>query len=332
MKRDRYIELDIMKFWGILLVVLAHVTNFYTPSPLITPALSSALLADVSVLVYSFHMPLFVFVSGCVYSYQREILHKGNSDSLIVLIKKKSKRLLVPYLFFGVVMAVLLVELGLRDNVLDYAYNGFFLSKDSRHLWFVLMLFEVFVLVWLMIKLVEMMKTPKWALLIISFIGYLSASVFPYIFQINCTFRYQFWFVLGYVFILYKNLIHKVIMHYIAGGVILVVCLFQRQHIEYSIPFFSTIVAMSGIMLFYQLSCDMKFVSSNRFFQIISRNSFGIYLYHVPFIYLLFYYLADYQISPYILSTFIFLLSLFISIVMTELTRRVGLGFVIGEK
>ncbi len=95
MDYKRNIELDIMKFWGILLVVLGHVTNMYTPNGLIPPFIPSGILSYISYFVCQFHMPLFVFVSGAVYAYQYDILLKRPTFTSFV--KKKVKRLLVPY-------------------------------------------------------------------------------------------------------------------------------------------------------------------------------------------------------------------------------------------
>ena len=166
MDRERIVELDIMKFWGILLVVLGHVTNMYTPMGLIQPVTSSERIGYISYFIYQFHMPLFVFVSGSVYAYQYEILN--TRYSFWSLVKKKSIRLIIPYTFFGILLAFFMVGLEFRDDFSEYLYNGILLSKDSRHLWYVLMLFEVFIFFWLMNSIVEMFRLSKWWLLAIA--------------------------------------------------------------------------------------------------------------------------------------------------------------------
>ena len=58
---------------------------------------------------YSFMLPMFVFISGYVWAYQREILQK--KDTLKTLIIKKFKRLYVPSLVFsGVYLLVIDAE------------------------------------------------------------------------------------------------------------------------------------------------------------------------------------------------------------------------------
>lgn len=216
MDRERIVELDIMKFWGILLVVLGHVTNMYTPMGLIQPVTSSERIGYISYFIYQFHMPLFVFVSGSVYAYQYEILN--TRYSFWSLVKKKSIRLIIPYTFFGILLAFFMVGLEFRDDFSEYLYNGILLSKDSRHLWYVLMLFEVFIFFWLMNSIVEMFRLSKWWLLAIAFISYLFANLIPYVFQLSTALRYLFWFTLGYLFVLYKEVICKVVNNYLLGG------------------------------------------------------------------------------------------------------------------
>ena len=216
MYKERIVEFDIMKFWGILLVVLGHVTNMYTPMGLIQPVTSSERIGYISHLIYQFHMPLFVFVSGSVYAYQYEILNKRHP--LWPFVKKKFTRLLIPYFIFGILLAFFMIGLCLRENLSDYLFNGIFLSKDSRHLWYVLMLFEVFILFWLMNSIVERFRLSKWWLLAIAFISYLLANFIPYVFQLSSAFRYLFWFTLGYVFVLHKEVICKVVNNYLLGG------------------------------------------------------------------------------------------------------------------
>lgn len=329
MEMNRCVELDIMKFWGILLVVLGHVCNMYLPNGLIHPAVPSDLIGYVSLYIYSFHMPLFVFVSGSVYAYQTEVL--GRSTGFSAFIKKKAKRLLIPYVVFGLLLIFLMFGCGLRSNLSDYIINGILLSKDSRHLWFVLMLFEVFVLFYLMNRCLQMLHCPKWALVVLSLVCYLSSNYFPYILQISNAFRYVFWFTLGYVFLLYKNEVRRIVVYSVCV-VFLFAYLVIEHHVSFDIPFFSTITACAGIILVYSFSCDFKSISRTPFFRLVSKNSFGIYLYHVFIIYLMFFFLKELSISAFLLSLSVLFVSIFLSALLTELTRKLGLGKIIGEK
>lgn len=330
MENKRCIELDVMKFWGILLVVWGHVTNMYLPTGLVHPMVSSGTIGFVSHFVYSFHMPLFVFVSGCVYAFQYEVL--GRRTNFRIFVVKKAKRLLVPYFIFGLLLVLLMCGCGFRVSFLDYAYNGLLLSKDSRHLWFVLMLFEVFIIFYIVNFCIEKFAISKWLLLLFSFTCYLVSSYIPYLLQINNAFRYLFWFTLGYMFVLHKQKVQTIVVNYLTVVGLLLAYLTVEHHMSDGIPFFSTITAMAGIMLIYQLSCDFKSISRFRFFRLVSENSFGIYLYHVFIIYLLFYFFKDAHVPAYVFSVSVFFISLLISVLLTIFSRSVGLRFIIGEK
>ena len=326
--QSRVSELDMMKFWGILFVVLGHVANKYFPSGLVPMAEHPKGLMFISSFLYSFHIPLFVFVSGAVYSYQYEIL--GKRYGLERIFSIKTKRLLIPYLFFGfVVMLPIMVGCGFRESFVDYAYNGIFLSKDSRHLWFVLMLFEVFVVFWVMRKMVEIIKLPKWTLLVLSFVLMLLSSKIPYIFQLNMTAKYLFWFAIGYDFMMHKDNYKMFVLGVLFPGMILMLYLIENQHLNVRVPLFATVTALAGIMLIYTISSKMR--GGNSAIGLVVKNSFGIYLIHVPIIYLMFYGFHGFSISPYLFSLIVFLLSIGISIVLTIAFRRVGLKCLIGE-
>lgn len=72
---NRIVSFDILKGVGILLVILGHIQIPYM----------------LKTVIYSFHMPLFFFVSGCFF---RPI-------SLREFLNKKTRQLLIPWAFFA---------------------------------------------------------------------------------------------------------------------------------------------------------------------------------------------------------------------------------------
>lgn len=162
----RLLELDIMKVFGIFLVVFGHVTRMYTPDGLIQPIEHNGVMQILTKVIYSFHMPLFVFVSGMTFAYVSE--RKTSYQRFFPFVANKAKRLMIPYFAFAFFWVLpFMVGFGFRD-FWPYFFNGILLSFDSRHLWYVWMLFDVFMLFYGMRLLVNKMKLPKWTLLIIS--------------------------------------------------------------------------------------------------------------------------------------------------------------------
>ena len=78
MKEKRLDWLDVAKGFGILLVIFAHTDNSMFRS-----------------LIYTFHVPLFFFLSGYVFS---------NKYDFKTFLIKKIKAIVVPYFLYGIPM------------------------------------------------------------------------------------------------------------------------------------------------------------------------------------------------------------------------------------
>lgn len=207
-------ELNILKFYGILLVVLGHVIFTYSPMSIITPNVPSPALNFMKNIIYSFHMPLFFFASGCIFSYQLEI--KQKPMTFIQLLKNKAKRLIFPFYVFGLLMVFpTMVLLGFRDPV-HYFIDGFILALDPRHLWFVLALFLIFLLFFCIRKIFIKLNIPIWTIGIIAILIYFFPINVNY-FQIKNVEEYLIWFTLGYFFTIYKSLFKYIAIIAICG-------------------------------------------------------------------------------------------------------------------
>lgn len=138
-KRINFI--DTSKGIGILLVVFAHIN--YTP--------------DLWTIIFSFHMPLFFFISG--------MLFKSEEESFGAFIKKKVKTLVCPYVLFyvlSILFYLFLDSLEGYQNIDWNKYSGFFLqmfiSQGSRvianiPLWFIPCLLAVEIIYYFISKL-----------------------------------------------------------------------------------------------------------------------------------------------------------------------------------
>lgn len=110
-------SLDTIKVYTLLLVVIGHVLRMYTPAGAF-PHAGSAITSHLCALIYSFHMPLFILVSGAVYGICR---NRGKYNSYKNLCINKSRRILLPYFVFGIlVLAPCLVYVKLTDSYLNY--------------------------------------------------------------------------------------------------------------------------------------------------------------------------------------------------------------------
>lgn len=182
-QRGRSLYLDYAKAIGILLVVVGHARFF-------GDAQWAATLNEV---IYSFHMPLFLFVSGYVY------IRFSSSDGYAATVRKKTRRLMVPYL----AMSVLLIVVKLLSPANDVTVSPvtpmsllrmFYRPEAGYFLWFIYVLWELF----LVTALFTTSRSRRW-LLLAAFVLLVVPVTLPDVMCLNQLKSSAFFFVLGCV-------------------------------------------------------------------------------------------------------------------------------------
>lgn len=137
---------------------------------------------------YSFMLESFTFISGYIYLYSNRT--RGNG-SLKMLVKKKTKRLLVPMILFGLVYFIMFFDFRSVGQAVYEILNG------AGHLWYLLILFWCFIEAWVLeqIKVNARLKLVGVALLAIF------CSELPSPFRIATSFYYLFFFYLPVLFV-----------------------------------------------------------------------------------------------------------------------------------
>lgn len=325
---------DIIKAAAIILVVLAHVLRMYVGDGVFTPANPSRFLRSLSLYIYSFHMPLFVAVSGCVYGY---CVEGGKYENKGKFVTGKLRRIILPYLIFGLLWVTPTMKLcSLTDmGFFEYFFRGIVLSLNPRHLWYLLALFWIYILA---IPLRPMIKSGKpWYLLIslLLFGAYLKLPGYNHL-QLIPALRYQLYFFLGvainhYFPVLLRAIRRLYIPIYILCPLLLVVSLkFDPSWLTklgYAIIGIIWFVAIGGGLAD---KCGDK-IAGIKWYRVLNRDSFGLYLFHPMIIYVIFWQLGGLNINPWLLSAGAFIVSAGLSIVLTELLRKCRAGIAIGE-
>ena len=146
MNKDGKLEsLSFIKTILMLFVILGHSVVFWSGGQWlpVAPAYGSAVLSYLAKILGSFHVYAFALASGYIYCYQK--YERGNDAKIPVFIKKKARRLLIPYAFVCAVWvvpaAIVIFKYGLKDVLLKYV-----LGTSPNQLWFLLMLFLVFLI------------------------------------------------------------------------------------------------------------------------------------------------------------------------------------------
>ena len=112
--------------------------------------------------VYSFHMPLFFYISGALLKYWSDErgLYRGMTYPVFIL--KKAKKLLIPYFVLALLAFVpkYLMTGYISDRVLldaDYLIRSFFVPRENvwGHFWFIPVLFGLFCFSYLQLKIVQ---------------------------------------------------------------------------------------------------------------------------------------------------------------------------------
>ena len=95
--------LDIAKGIGILLVIIGHCQIGHS---------QIGMLGNIHSYLYSFHMPLFFFISGMFFS---------NRATFVSLAKKRFKQLILPTIWFSIITVLIVEGLNLHVEWWDWS-------------------------------------------------------------------------------------------------------------------------------------------------------------------------------------------------------------------
>ena len=131
-----------------LLVVFYHSIlfwkgNWFTANPVTEVELLSVLAGWLN----SFHIYAFTLVSGYLFYYLK--YECGKYQRFWPFVGNKFKRLMVPYIFVALVWVIPIQWWFFRFDGVT-AIKNFALALNPNQLWFLIMLFDVFVIVWLL--------------------------------------------------------------------------------------------------------------------------------------------------------------------------------------
>ncbi|AWZ50063.1 hypothetical protein C3495_14565 (plasmid) [Clostridiaceae bacterium 14S0207] len=305
-KQAKLEDYTMLRVIGILLVILAHATHGYTTGWVYECTVKSDFFRRLTRYVYSFHMPLFLFISGGVYYFCRKTLKKY--DNLGGFLLNKSKRLLIPYIFVG---CFYLVPIRMYLNICTHPgityfhalFNQIIRVQIPGGLWYVVMLFNVFILFRIFEKWFD--SNPFITnILIFAFLYYRSPKITNQ-YQISRTCFHIVYFYLGYYFEGHKQqiltYINKLKYPFVTFFITHFICfVFMRKCLRNPYPYFSwrmfnlgfrIMVPVLGIAFCYLgvihiLEKKPNLIHNSKV-KFIDKNNFIIYLFHEPIIYLL---------------------------------------------
>jgi fucose 4-O-acetylase-like acetyltransferase len=160
----RLIWVDSLKGLAIFLVVLGHNTSFKS-----TPY--DAINTEIINWIYSFHIPLFYMVSGF-------FLKPYENTNCFKFIINKAKRLLIPYLIYGIVLSIVLP---VRDCLINFNLSNYLIltvenikglfygNGNNWPVWFLSALFASHVFLYITINMFKISRIVLIICLLIMF-------------------------------------------------------------------------------------------------------------------------------------------------------------------
>ncbi len=278
-KKTRFDEISVMRVLAMTMIVGFHSLCFYNGRWVKVDAIYIPFWYKVSCFLDVIDLNMFVFISGYLYGYLYIYRNKYRHPSEVILLK--AKRLLIPYFFWGIPMAII------------WPWNTWTkLFYGVGHLWFLLMLFGVFTLT-VILQLLNAQRvkfTGRLGILLIV-TGSLSGLLFSkYIYSgdilcINKVLYYFPAFMIGYVCA--KVRIGWLLPNwsYIVSPFAILGLIF---FIWYPIPMPYTLNLLIRTVLAYVICIEMliiltKSTLSDRFRQVvqtIERLSMGLYIFN----------------------------------------------------
>lgn len=273
-------------------------------------------------------MPLFVTISGAVYAIGKQ---SGKYQDFKSLLVNKVRRLLVPYYFVAylfVVPTILGLAMNRFESNIDYFFLEILLGTNCRHLWYLWALFWMFIIVRFCKG--RYLGNTIYCLIIAMILSVgCSYWVGTDWFSFRMALHYLPFFFLGeWLVIKDRNSMKmwKPVILVLLSGCILK--LTDSKWMDSLFSLWMNVGIVVIVCLFIRKISVEKFFSHS-FNILILRDSFGVYLFHVPIIYIMVSYLQNYPI--YVLLPLVGVISIIGSLFFTMILRKMRLQCLMGE-
>lgn len=316
-----------------ILVVIGHVAVMYTDDGAIPVLGASRVLAAVTKVIYRFHMPLFFFISGCVYAHNVAAGKYAHRPSFIA---KKSRRLMIPYIAVGVLTVAPVMEaLGLTEqSFFIYCLDGLILSRNPRHLWFLFALFLIFISAALARPFFILSPAGTFAVALVLHAAVRHTPVWlPGVFQIYNACVNAVFFFGGALADRYLPTLLQMFEKRRAATLIICAASAALLIIPFDIGsdlIYAAAGAFISLYIAYTL-CKVKPIKDSLLYKLAARDTFGLYLFHPMINYIVFWLFRESTVSPFIISAVAFTVSTVAAVAVTEALRARRLAIFIGE-
>ena len=266
-KREKH--LDIAKGLGIFLVVMGH----SIPDASTSAGISNPYFVILFGLIYSFHMPLFFFISGLL---TRSIAISTDKGSFkLEVLRKLFNRLLVPYFFVGLCylpFKLLLSSFANTSYDLENLWKIFLGLNPDGELWF---LYALFIVKCIALMFDNRVNLPTLGLSLILAVIDIKFSLLP------CNILWYLFFLLAGIYI--RNNHKDLIVNTTFTKTVIYLLVFMISNymlIHMSIIEWKVLTSLSGTMLFLNIALMMSKADNMlaNVFELLGLLSMDIYI------------------------------------------------------
>lgn len=283
MQKIREVWIDYTKMFACILVVLGHLLQGLNKANI---EWNENLYSYINTFIYIFHMPLFMYLSGYLYKKYTKI---KDWKEYFKFIKKKLINLGIPYVVFY--LAYVLINMMFSSSV--NSQKGIqdilnILTNPVPPFWFLYALFFIFLITPLLEKMLKYNKNIVLGISILLYIINIYFKTNIYCFDIVA--EYLVYFYIG------AFLEDKLKQHYKNRNIIMITISFVVLSLLYCYivknniingkiaMLFKFLLAIIGIIINIQIFKNLtNVIEKYKIFNVISNNTFPIYLMHTTF-------------------------------------------------
>lgn len=281
LKRDKLLELDYMRFIACFAVMIVHisatgVTDYIHGSfPNIVMTLLNRSL--------KFTTPIFIFLSGVTGFYG----YRNKEFKYFEFIKKRLKNVLIPYLTWCTIYYIVYIKMGYYSWNIKFFLKSVMQGTMSYHLYFVIIIIQLYLLGPLFYNLVKKSKNRVLLLVISAVITCLCVEYIRFHLSDRIFLKYMFFYMFGifvtleyenYTSWLKKNSVLAIVGYVIIGLAYTLVSYYDMKIYSFVWFLFSTVSILFVYLVGLILKDKLQKIYS--FIKIFGQSSYYIYLMH----------------------------------------------------
>lgn len=315
------------------LVVLYHCIYFWNGNwfSVETTIIPAKYLLIIATWLNSFHIYGFTLVSGYLFYHLR--YEKVHYQHFVPFLKNKVKRLIVPYLFVAVIWVAPISRYFFEYSWVDLV-DKYVLGTSPSQLWFLLMLFNVYILFYLLSDFINQhLFLGIVVILSLYALGLVWAILLPNWYQIGTALRYMPFFWIGFQIRKHNDFILNAppAVLIISDIFLFVVTYYLDTQESLGVSFVLHIVgAVMAFVILQQIASRINW--NNGKFKFLARHTMIIYLFHQQVIYFCIILLKD-IVHPYVHPVLNFAIAILVSAAIAIILMKFKYTrFLVGEK